>query len=152
MHKLHGMLILAAGIFLAGGVFFDVWNPDPLEGKSTHEAHAQEDPPGKSLYKEHCLACHQKDGSGVSSMYPPLVNNPRVIGEKDELIRIVLEGQRGRIQVHGRNYNGVMSAYNFLSDNEIASLLTYIRQNFENDTSAVSPGEVKEVRSSVEEE
>ena len=101
---------------------------------------------GEKVYEKHCLTCHQKDGSGVSSMYPPISNNPRVRGEKERLIKIILEGQSGRIEVHGEYYNGVMPPFRNLSDREVAAVLTYMRQNFKNDTTAVTVKEVKAVR------
>ncbi|MEF8985003.1 MAG: cytochrome c, partial [Bacteroidales bacterium] len=89
---------------------------------------------GERVYDKDCLTCHQKDGSGVPSMYPPVIDNPRVKGDKERLIKIILEGQTGRIEVRGMSYNGVMPPFKNLSDEEVASVLTYMRQNFENDT------------------
>ena len=101
---------------------------------------------GQHVYEKHCLTCHQKNGSGVSAMYPPIENNPRVKGDKERLIKIILEGQSGRIQVHGQYYNGVMPPFRNLSNKEIAAVLTYMRQDFENDTTAITVKKVKAVR------
>jgi mono/diheme cytochrome c family protein len=101
---------------------------------------------GKNVYKFQCLACHQLNGGGVPPLYPPLADNPRVNGDKEALIKIILNGQSGEITVHGKTYNGVMASYRNLSDEDIAAVLSYVRSNFGNDASSVSSEEVKALR------
>jgi hypothetical protein len=62
------------------------------------------------------------------------------------LIKIVLNGLQGPIEVNGETYNSVMPAHRFLTDDEISIVLTYIRKSFGNEASAVSAEEVKVVR------
>jgi len=104
---------------------------------------------GKSIYNKFCLVCHQADGSGVEGLYPPLVNTDWVQGDKERLIKVVLNGQEGPIEVNGESYNNVMPAQDFLKNNEVAAVLTYIRQNFENNASAVTASDVEQVRASL---
>jgi mono/diheme cytochrome c family protein len=101
---------------------------------------------GEDVYKRHCLACHQTDGSGNPGMYPPLDNTKMVNGEKEELIAIILNGLSGEIEVKGEIYNQVMVPHNFLSDREIADVLTYVRNSFGNSSSRVMEEEVAAVR------
>lgn len=104
---------------------------------------------GQQLYKKHCISCHQQDGSGVPSMYPPLKEDKRVSGEKEPLIKVILKGEAGPV-LNKDDYMGAMASYKHLSDSEIADLLTYIRTSFGNDAGPVKPEEVAEVRKTVE--
>jgi mono/diheme cytochrome c family protein len=101
---------------------------------------------GASLYYSYCAICHQQNGRGASGRFPPLAGTPWVNGDKERLIGIVLNGLEGPIEVKGETYNNVMPQHSFLSDQEIALILTYIRQSFGNTSSAVEPDEVRIVR------
>jgi len=102
--------------------------------------------PGKIVYTRVCLPCHQADGSGVPGMHPPLAGSDLAQGDDDELIKIVLNGLRGEIEVKGEKYNGSMAPLSYLSDQEIADVLTYVRSNFGNSAPAIKPDEVASVR------
>nr|WP_321408739.1 cytochrome c [uncultured Carboxylicivirga sp.] len=101
---------------------------------------------GELSYKKHCMSCHQKDAGGIPKMYPPLSKNSVISGDKDELIKIVLNGMSGEIEVNGIKYNGVMASYRNLSDTEIASVLNYLRSNFGNKGEIITPAQVKALR------
>ena len=101
---------------------------------------------GEEVYRKHCMACHQKDGTGFPKMFPPITNTKTVNGDLSELIGIVLYGLAGEIEVKGEIYNQVMIPHNFLSDREIADLLTYVKANFENSGGRISEEEVRTVR------
>jgi mono/diheme cytochrome c family protein len=101
---------------------------------------------GRAVYEKHCLACHQIDGSGVPGFYPPLSQTEWVTGDKDRLIEIVLLGLSGTIDVNGELYNQEMASSEFLSDEEISAVLTYIRTGFGNDGDEVTPQEVSSMR------
>lgn len=101
---------------------------------------------GKTVYNQYCIACHQADGAGVPGAFPTLQETEWVNGETDTLIAIVLNGLQGEITVKGEKYNGVMTPHNFLSDEEIAGVLTYVRKSFGNNSSEVSAEEVAEIR------
>jgi glucose/arabinose dehydrogenase/mono/diheme cytochrome c family protein len=107
---------------------------DNLEkGKVTEKA---------KLYNTYCAACHQNDGKGDGNRFPPLGGTDWVTGDKTKLLNTVLKGLNGEIVVNDKPYNGQMPAHNFLKDEEVANILTYIRQNFGNNASAVSIEEV----------
>ena len=101
---------------------------------------------GAKVYDIYCRACHQKDGKGDGLRFPPLDNSEWVRGDKKRLIRVLLNGLEGTIEVKGKPYNSLMPSQSFLTDEEIAQVLTYVRQNFENDASEVSAGEVSKLR------
>lgn len=101
---------------------------------------------GAKTYNLYCATCHQRDGKGDGTRFPPLAETDWVTGSKRRLIEIVLNGMEGPITVNGVNYNQIMPAHNFLSDEDLASVLTYIRKSFGNNAVNVSPLEVKRVR------
>ncbi len=101
---------------------------------------------GLVVYKTHCFACHQMTGSGIKGIYPPLAENKTVTGEKTYLIRILLNGMSGPIEVNGEKYNQVMVPHNFLNDEQIADVLTFVRNSFGNQAEEVAADEVKSVR------
>lgn len=101
---------------------------------------------GATLYTQYCLSCHQKDGSGVPNMYPPILKSDWVNGDKNKIINVLLNGLTGDIEVNGDSYSQVMPKQNYLTDVQVALLLTYIRQNFENSADAVIPADVAKLR------
>ena len=105
---------------------------------------------GQSLYYSYCAICHQNNGKGASGRYPPLAGTDWVTGDKKRLIEVVLKGLEGPIDVNGETYNNVMPQHSFLSDEDVALVLTYIRQNFGNEASEVKAEEVEQVRSELE--
>jgi len=102
--------------------------------------------PGAIVYQTYCAACHQKNGKGAAGRFPPLAGTDWVTGDKSRLIQIILNGMEGEIMVNGEGYNNVMPQHSFLSDEEIARVLTYIRQHFGNNASAVTVEEVEALR------
>jgi mono/diheme cytochrome c family protein len=100
---------------------------------------------GKQVYLEQCLACHQADGSGVPNMNPPLIKTKYVLGDKAALIKIVLNGMK-ETKIGDDEYTGVMAPHPDLSDEQIADVLTFVRNNFGNKASAVTAAQVKTVR------
>ncbi len=101
--------------------------------------------PGEEVYKRACLVCHQADGNGVPGMHPSLRNTEWVTGDKERLIRIVLEGMRGEIEVNGQIFNHVMPPVPQLNATQIADVLTFVRQSFGNDAPAITVEEVQKV-------
>jgi mono/diheme cytochrome c family protein len=101
---------------------------------------------GLAAYENNCLACHQVDGSGVPGLNPPLTKTKWVVGDKKTLIDILLKGMDTEIEVNGEVYNNVMPSNAHLSDQEIADVLTYVRNSFGNKASAVTVAEVKAQR------
>ena len=110
---------------------------------------------GKEIFSRdgYCMTCHQAEGEGLSaSGFPPLANTPWVVGDEERLIKIVLKGLQGPIEVAGTRYGGYVPMTPFeglLNDEEVAAVLTYVRNSFGNKAPAVKPEKVKEVRAAV---
>jgi mono/diheme cytochrome c family protein len=102
---------------------------------------------GKLVYNKYCLTCHQADGGGVPRMNPPLIKTEYVALDKERLIGIVLKGFNQPIEINGEEYSNVMASHAFLTDLEVADVLTYVRNSFGNKYAAITPAEVKSVRS-----
>lgn len=101
---------------------------------------------GNQLYTKYCMTCHQADGKGVRGMFPPLSGNAKVTGEPAEIISIVLFGLEGPIIVNERDYNQAMPPQSYLSDKQIADILTFVRSSWDNKASAINAGEVLKAR------
>jgi glucose/arabinose dehydrogenase len=101
---------------------------------------------GAKLYATYCATCHQGNGLGDSGRFPPLAGSEWVTGSKEKLVRVVLNGLEGPIQVKGRPYNNVMPQHRFLKDEDVAAVLTYIRGQFGNRAGPVSAAEVRALR------
>ena len=101
---------------------------------------------GGEIYSTYCVSCHQMDGKGDGSRFPPLDSSEFVNGDKKRLIGVLLNGLEQPITVNGKVFNNLMPKHNFLTDDQMASVLTYIRQNFSNKSSAVTPGEIEKER------
>ncbi|CAG5008453.1 hypothetical protein DYBT9275_04272 [Dyadobacter sp. CECT 9275] len=101
---------------------------------------------GERNYKLYCGACHQGDGKGDGSRFPPLAGSEWVTGDKKKMIDVILNGLNGTITVNGNPYNGVMPAHRFLKDEDIAQISTYIRNSFGNKAGSVSAEDVRRVR------
>ena len=101
---------------------------------------------GKKVYEKNCLTCHQANGGGVPRMNPPLINASFVKGDKKKLIQWVLKGSTEKVPIDGKYYSNNMPAQDVLKDEDIADVLTYIRNSFKNKGTAVTAAEVKAER------
>lgn len=101
---------------------------------------------GALTYQTYCATCHQRNGKGDGTRFPPLDGSEWVTGDKQRLIQLTLAGLAEPIEVKGQAYNGIMPQHSFLSDQEIAAVLSFIRSNFGNQASAISATEVAAVR------
>ena len=104
---------------------------------------------GELVYKSVCLTCHQADGGGVPRMNPPLIKTKWVLGDKTKLITLMLKGMNEPIEIEDEEYHNPMPPHAQLSDQQIADVLTFVRNSFGNKASAVTPTEVKSVRAKV---
>lgn len=104
---------------------------------------------GSELYKQYCLTCHQANGTGVPRMNPPLIKTSYVTGDKKKLIKWVLQGSVEKVDIDGETYSNNMPPQAYLTDQQIADILTYIRGSFGNKATAVTVTEVKTVRASI---
>jgi glucose/arabinose dehydrogenase/mono/diheme cytochrome c family protein len=121
-----------------------------LRGKELEQFSA-----GWDIYHEDgsCVMCHQKNGKGLkSSGFPPLLDSEWVLEDPKVLAKILLKGMIGPVTVNGKEYPGQvpMTPYeNLLNDEEIAAVMTYVRNAFSNRASAVTPEFVEQVRAEV---
>jgi len=105
---------------------------------------------GKELYIVTCGACHQADGNGQDGLAPPLLNSDWTTGSEQRLIRISLHGLRGPITVNNRTYELEMPSMAVLDDEQLASILTYIRREWGHAASAIEPSTIATVRKATE--
>lgn len=115
--------------------------------KNLPEPITKKELPGKAVYQEYCLTCHQSDGSGVPNMHPPLGPDSWVGKDPQELVAIMMKGLSGKIEVNGEVYKNFMPSHAKLTDEEIADVLTYVRLSFGNSFEPVSAEMVKKIRS-----
>ena len=100
---------------------------------------------GRRLYA-HCMGCHQPNGRGLPPVYPPLDESPFVTESPERLARILLHGLQGKIEVAGQTYNQAMPAAPFKNDADIAAVMTYIRQAWDNNADPVDAAMVTRIR------
>src|SRR5207247_8310594 len=95
--------------------------------------------PGRIRFQTYCAACHQYDGQRMGDA-PPLAGSPWVTGLEDTLIKIVLHGVRGPIEIEGKTYDQEMPGFGrVLSDADVASLLSFVRRRFGGPGELITP-------------
>lgn len=108
---------------------------------------------GKEVFGRdaHCITCHQADGKGVENTYPPLVKS-EWLDDDERMIKIVLKGLYGDLKLQGKTYGPSkntppMTGFGPLAnDEEIAAVISYVRQSFGNDLDFVKAADVKRIR------
>lgn len=133
-------IVITFGLFLTVLFFSGAFDKPETQKKTPQTSTATSD--GKSVFLKYCMACHQADGSGVPGMYPPLAKSDWAQGDKKRLIHVVLHGLEGEISVNGETYAQVMPKQDFLTDKQIAQVLTYVRQNLGNKGDSIRVKEV----------
>jgi len=86
---------------------------------------------GKEVYLDMCVTCHLPNGKGVSKVYPPLATSDYLMEKREESIRAVKYGIRGKIVVNGVEYRGIMSNLGLYED-EVADVMNYISNSWGN--------------------
>ena len=105
---------------------------------------------GEKLFIVNCAACHQATGLGVPGAFPPLAKSAWVAGPEERIIKAVLAGLAGEIEVNGVKYNGNMPNIGAgLKDAQIAHIATYVRQAWGNTAEPVMDTKVAEVRKAI---
>ncbi len=104
---------------------------------------------GRKVFGATCIQCHKATGLGQEGLAPPLLDSEWALGSEKRIIRIVLQGVSGPINVNGRTYSYEMPMLAKLSDEEIAAALTYVRREWDHDADPVAPKTVTEVRAEV---
>jgi putative membrane-bound dehydrogenase-like protein len=96
---------------------------------------------GRDVYQNLCQACHQADGRGQDRLAPTLIGSALTLAPAEVPARILLHGKDGPV--------GLMPPVgSVLTDEQIASVLTYVRREWGQTGTAVEPDAVGAVRSS----
>ncbi len=96
---------------------------------------------GKEVYESYCTTCHQLNGQGVPSSFPPLANSDYLNADKERAISNVVHGLAGKITVNGKEYNNIMPPAP-RSDREIAQVLTYVFNSWGNSGGVITEADV----------
>lgn len=149
-------IVFWAGLYLAyysGDFRADVFNPArAAAGAGAAPAAGPVDPKviGKRVFTQNCVICHQATGLGVPGQFPPLVGSEWVLGGDwhgdNHLVKILLNGLQGPVQVKGETYNNAMPPWAQLSDEQIAAVLTYIRSEWGNAAPPITVDYVRKMR------
>ncbi|MDO6675641.1 copper-containing nitrite reductase [Tenacibaculum sp. 1_MG-2023] len=119
---------------------------EEVVAKPQDKSLAQKIADGKQIYTKTCFACHQANGEGIPNAFPPLAKSDYLNADVKRAIDIVLHGKTGEITVNGQKYNSVMTKQ-ALNDQEVADVLTYVYNSWDNNKTNVSVNTVLEVRS-----
>src|SRR4026207_2158600 len=134
MIKVLAISLIIPGIFLLSGFV-----PDQTLGESIKR--------GKEVYTLYCQSCHMEDGKGTPDINPPVAKADYVKKPAKTLIGVVLDGQSGEVVVNGKKYNAIMAPQPYLTDEQIADVLNYIRDSWGNKISGtITPAAVKALR------
>ncbi len=152
--KRHTMLVglsaaLAAGsLAFTGGALGEAVAAEVHVAEAAAGSAAETMAAGEALYKTHCAACHQADGSGLKGAFPPLAASDYLLADRTRAIETVVQGRTGPITVNGHAYDAAMPGMGFLADAEIAAILTYVMNAWGNDGGPITAEEVSVVRAS----
>jgi len=103
---------------------------------------------GKTIYLQRCMVCHQADGGGVPKLNAPLDASSTVNGSDiSKLVKYIVKGLNDRIEIDGEFYANAMPAADDLKDQQIADVLTFIRNNWSNKAGPITLTQVKQIRS-----
>ena len=103
---------------------------------------------GKRVFAQTCVACHQPEGQGLPGVFPPLAKSDFLMADKPRAIAALIKGLSGPIEVNGQKYNGVMPPV-MLNDEQVAQVLTYVRNSWGNSGDIVTVDEVRQVHAQV---
>nr|WP_231617429.1 PVC-type heme-binding CxxCH protein [Novipirellula aureliae] len=109
---------------------------------------------GSQIYQResHCATCHLTHGQGNANVYPSLVDSPWVTGDEERLVKLSMHGLWGKLSLHGKTFDparGVppMTAFqSLLTDEELAAVLTFVRNTWGNEASPISAQTVERIR------
>jgi len=104
----------------------------------------------KIYYREgHCVTCHQPNGKGLDPAFPSIEKSPWVTQDADRLIKLAMYGLMGPMEINGKKYDGQVPMTPFagmLNNDEMAAVLTFVRNSFGNKAAAITPAQVEKVR------
>jgi mono/diheme cytochrome c family protein len=149
-----GCLIFVCSIQLAHSTNgFDIHPPQELVDLSDKELEElrleRKFNSGKKLFAANCASCHQASGLGLGDQYPPLAGSEWVSANPELIIKVIIKGLKGEIQVKGKTYSpaaGMAAVINLKTDDDIANVTTYVRQAWGNEATEVTDDLVAQVR------
>ncbi|PZR59496.1 MAG: quinol:cytochrome C oxidoreductase [Candidatus Meridianibacter frigidus] len=98
---------------------------------------------GAKVFTQNCSSCHGATGQGAPGAFPPLANNPFVMGDPKKVETVVLKGLSGSVQINGATYSGQMPPWKGqLSNKDIADVITFVRNSWGNKATPVSETDV----------
>jgi nitrite reductase (NO-forming) len=101
---------------------------------------------GKSLFNGTCSVCHQANGAGLPGVFPPLAKSDYLNADPKRAAAIVLHGLSGKVKVNGQEYNSVMPPMNQLNDDEVANIITYVLNSWDNKGGQIKTEDMKAIR------
>lgn len=108
---------------------------------------------GQQIFAANCASCHQPNGRGLSGQFPPLAGSDIVLGlngfGENHLARIVMNGLVGPLDKGGSHYGTMISWIDVLTDDQLAAVLTYIRQAWGNQAGPITPDAIAALRAEV---
>lgn len=105
---------------------------------------------GEQLYLRHCSNCHQKTGTGLGLVYPPLNKSDFLDHYFEEVLCLMKNGKKGELMVNGKLFNQAMPGIPTLSDLEIAEIATYIYNSWENERGIIEVQDASGILSACE--
>jgi mono/diheme cytochrome c family protein len=105
---------------------------------------------GRELFSQICAACHQPSGLGLDGVAPPLVDSEWVLGPAPRVARIVLHGLHGPVKVGKKTIDLEMPGLKAMDDEQLASILTYVRREWGHEGNPIDPPMVARVRAETE--
>jgi mono/diheme cytochrome c family protein len=146
-----GLIVFGCGYYLA--TYSGDFRGDVLNENRGEPAAAQPAKPvdpvvlGQRLFNGKCVACHQPDGKGRPGQFPPLAGSEWLLGPPEIPVRILLFGLSGDVTVAGQHFNGNMPAFGEqLKDEQIAAVLSYVRQEWGNHAAPIPTELVTQLR------
>ena len=139
----------------SGGFKVTVFNPARVawDGSGSGGPAAAPDPMviGKRIFTQNCAVCHQQNGLGVAGQFPPLAGSEWVLSQDwhgdNHIVKIVLNGFQGQATVKGQQYNNVMAPWGkVLKDDQVAAVLTYVRNEWGNKAPPIPKDFVAKIR------
>ncbi len=131
-------------VYLAeGGAIQSLDGAAPRQAPAVDKAESMER--GKRVYANICAACHQAGGQGIAGAFPPLAGSDYLNADKARAIGIVTHGLSGKVTVNGKPFDSMMPSLS-LSDDDVANVLTYVYNTWNNAGHTVKPAEVAAAR------
>lgn len=105
---------------------------------------------GEQLYIKNCSNCHQRDGTGLGLLYPPLNNSDYLLHNFEKVVCIMRYGKKGELIVNGKSFNKEMPGIPVLTDLEIAEIATFIYNSWNNERGIIDVTEATNILNACE--